>query len=264
VTSVGSALAAKLRRRIARLVKNPPPRSTPGFDVPERFCDMHFISRFQADIFRQVWRERTAEDPEFAAVVGELGERQWRPKMDRYALLWQLARSSLNVNGDVIECGVYKGASARVLGLTLRAHGCRKRLLLLDTFSGLPPPTAGKDGPWKAGDLADVKLQEVASYLSDLPSGEIVPGLFRDTFPTLAGRTFCFCHIDCDLYASVLEACEFLYPRTAPGGCLLFDDYGVPYCPGAQLAVDEFFADKAETPVYLPTGQCVVFKLGSM
>jgi O-methyltransferase len=43
---------------------------------------------------------------------------------------------------------------------------------------------------------------------------------------------------------------------------MVFDDYGTPTCPGARLAVDEFFADKNENPLIIPTGQAVVFAMG--
>ena len=35
----------------------------------------------------------------------------------------------------------------------------------------------------------------------------------------------------------------------------------VYYLPGAKLAVDNYFLDKTEHPVYLPTGQSMVIKL---
>ena len=44
-------------------------------------------------------------------------------------------------------------------------------------------------------------------------------------------------------------------------GFLVFDDYGFPSCAGARRAVDEFFANKPEVPLCLPTGQCLVVKL---
>jgi O-methyltransferase len=45
------------------------------------------------------------------------------------------------------------------------------------------------------------------------------------------------------------------------GGIMIFDDYGFLSCPGAKLAVDEYFADKPVYPCRLPTGQCFVIKL---
>jgi O-methyltransferase len=41
----------------------------------------------------------------------------------------------------------------------------------------------------------------------------------------------------------------------------MFDDYGWSTCPGAKEAVDEFFLDKKEAPVFLDTGQALVYKL---
>ncbi len=51
-------------------------------------------------------------------------------------------------------------------------------------------------------------------------------------------------HIDVDIYAAVRDCLEYLYPRMAPGGMIVLDDYGFPSCPGARRAVDEFFAGR--------------------
>ncbi len=40
----------------------------------------------------------------------------------------------------------------------------------------------------------------------------------------------------------------YLYPKLQPGGWIIFDEYFSPRYPGARLAVDDFFADKLETP----------------
>lgn len=49
-------------------------------------------------------------------------------------------------------------------------------------------------------------------------------------------------------------------PRLTNGGIILYDDYGFLCAPGAKLAVDEFFSDKPEKPIWLTTGQCLVVK----
>ena len=41
---------------------------------------------------------------------------------------------------------------------------------------------------------------------------------------------------------------------------LVFDDYGMITCPGAKRALDEFCAAHNETPLYLPTGQALLFR----
>ena len=69
-----------------------------------------------------------------------------------------------------------------------------------------------------------------------------------------------FAHIDVDIYRSTLDCCTFIYPRLSPGGFIICDDYGFPSCPGARTAIDEFFANKPEVPLVLPTGQAVIFR----
>jgi Macrocin-O-methyltransferase (TylF) len=45
----------------------------------------------------------------------------------------------------------------------------------------------------------------------------------------------------CDLYRSVLDCCEFIYPRLTRGRFMVVDDYGFRGCPGARGAVDRYF-----------------------
>jgi O-methyltransferase len=44
------------------------------------------------------------------------------------------------------------------------------------------------------------------------------------------------------------------------GAYMMFDDYGFLSCPGVKIAVDDFFKNKPETPLYVATGQCLVIK----
>ncbi|MEI8345759.1 MAG: TylF/MycF/NovP-related O-methyltransferase, partial [Candidatus Omnitrophota bacterium] len=113
---------------------------------------------------------------------------------------------------------------------------------------------------FKKSDLSDTDFAEVRRYLSDCPNVVFYEGIFSKTFPTIPNRLFSFVHVDCDLHLSVLECCEFFYPKMAPGGVILFDDYGFLCAPGAKKAVDAFFSDKPEYPVALSTGQCIVVK----
>ena len=50
---------------------------------------------------------------------------------------------SHDVPGDIVECGVARGGSAALLGLTLQSLGAQRLLWAFDTFEGLPPPSAG-------------------------------------------------------------------------------------------------------------------------
>ncbi len=176
----------------------------------------------------------------------------------RCYMLYQFALQASSLEGAVAEIGVYKGGTARLLAMTLRASG--KTVHLFDTFEGMPSTDPGKDRHSK-GDFSDTSLESVKRSLRGCGNVEFYPGFFPATAPPIENLKFSLAHIDVDIYRSVLDCCEFFYPRMVAGGMMVFDDYGFESCPGAKAAVDEFFRDKRERPWYLPSGQCAVIKL---
>ncbi|MGQ0804471.1 MAG: TylF/MycF/NovP-related O-methyltransferase [Actinomycetota bacterium] len=173
--------------------------------------------------------------------------------------LYQIGRQVESVAGDVAEVGVYKGGTAVLLAQQFQPAG--KHLFLFDTFAGMPESADERVDRHQAGDFDDTSLEAVTRALSRWDTVELCPGLFPGTAGAVEDRTFALVHVDVDIFQSVSDCCEFFYPRLTTGGALVFDDYGQRSCPGARKAVDEFFADKPEHPFYLPTGQCVVWRL---
>ena len=178
-------------------------------------------------------------------------------QQSRY-LLWQWLKTSLQLPGDVVEFGVWKGGSALIMAECLKSNSSPKKLLLLDSFEGMPDPDPVKDNHWKSGDLA-VSVDEVTTLLSKYEGVCILKGPFEETMHQLP-ESISFVHIDCDLYSSVMLATEGCYSRLSRGGAIIYDDYAWADCRGAKMAVDEFYADKAEKPVHLLTSQAVVIK----
>jgi O-methyltransferase len=177
---------------------------------------------------------------------------------DRCFVIYQLTQQAARLPGDVAEVGVYKGGTAKLLGKQFINAG--KTVHLFDTFAGMPPTDPRRD--WhKENDFNDTSLESVTAYLNDCTNTLLYPGLFPCSAASVQDRDFCLVHIDVDIYKSVMDCIEFFYPRLLFGGIAIFDDYGFLTCPGAKEAVDEFFADKAERPFYLPTGQCLVIKI---
>lgn len=175
----------------------------------------------------------------------------------RCFMLWQLALLAKSAPGEAAELGVYKGGTAKIIGTALAGAG--KTLRLFDTFEGMPQTSADKD-LHVSGDFGDTSLEGVKRLLSGVPDLSFHPGFFPESAKGLESKTFCFAHVDVDIYPSAKAACEYFWPRLTPGGIMVFDDYGSPSCPGAKRAVDEFFADKGRPLVYLPTGQAVAFR----
>lgn len=173
----------------------------------------------------------------------------------RCYMLYQMARQTAQMAGEVAEVGVYKGGTARLLALTLP----HKTVHLFDTFAGMPATNSDFD-KHLAGEFSDTSLSIVQEGLKDCRNVRFYQGLFPATSGPIEQSKFSLVHVDADIYDSVRACCEFFYPRLENDAVMLFDDYGFPTCPGARKAVDEFFFDKPDVPFYLPTGQCLVVR----
>jgi O-methyltransferase len=178
---------------------------------------------------------------------------------DRVWILYSLARQARHIPGEFWECGVYKGGTALMLA-EVAASTSDKTLRLFDTFKGMPATNPELDYH-REGDFSDNSLDAVRTRVGHGHRVQFHPGFIPETFASLDDKNIAFAHVDVDIYQSVLDCCEFIYPRLSPGGMLVFDDYGFPSCPGARAAVDSFFAGKPEVPLVLPTGQAVVIKI---
>ena len=168
----------------------------------------------------------------------------------------ELLKLALPLDGDLAECGVFRGASSYLLAKAIATEAPAKQLHLFDSFAGLSQPEAARDGShWRAGDLA-CDLAEVAANLENYPEFRVVfhPGSIPDHFQDVGEKKFCFVHIDVDLYEPTRDALAFFGERLMPGGILICDDYGFETCPGARLAMDEYAGAVRKPVVHCPHG----------
>lgn len=159
-----------------------------------------------------------------------------------------------DVPGEVIECGAYRGGTSLLLATLGLLNGVTKKVLMLDTFAGMPPPSEF-DSARASGELAAPErwpevIRQQASHMGVAHLVEIHEGLFSATFPAIAARnlSFSFCHIDANIFQSTLEACEFTLPRMAKGSVMVFDDYNGLCDLGARLAIDRALAGSHRRP----------------
>lgn len=183
---------------------------------------------------------------------------------DRCYVLLEFARQVRAVPGDIAECGVRYGKST-VFILTGAGKESAKDVHIFDSFAGLSKPGAEDQNPggktvWESGELAVPEDAVRANLDSFADRITLHKGWIPDRFNEVGEKQFAFVHVDVDLYQPTLDSAAFFYPRLNPGGVIVCDDYGSDYCPGAKRAFDEFFADKSERVIALPTGQGVVIK----
>jgi hypothetical protein len=182
---------------------------------------------------------------------------------DRCFVLYGVAKSIIDVPGDLAECGVRFGKSAAIVRWVTKDTG--KTLHLFDSFEGISAPdpedvpSAGPTKDWKRGMLA-VDEATVRANLVGLPQIDFHRGWVPQRFADVADATFSLVHLDLDLFQPTRDSLAFFYPRVSPGGVIVCDDYGSSYCPGAMKACDEFMRDKPEKILHLPTGQALISK----
>jgi len=154
------------------------------------------------------------------------------------------------VEGHVAEVGVYKGNTATLLAAVARR--LNTTAWLIDTFEGFSASDLEGVDADKSMQFSDTSLEAVQALV-----GHQNVRFLRGHFPGTASQisdtaAFSLVHIDCDLYLPFKSALEYFYPRLSPGGFLIMHDYSSLHWDGAETAVDEFFADKPESPMPVP------------
>ena len=163
------------------------------------------------------------------------------------------------IEGDFVECGVWKGGSMVATANTLIAHGdTDRRLWLYDTFEGMSEPTEedvdfmGQPADRLLGEQDRLRsdsiwcfspLEQVRSAMQETgyPESKVnfVQGKVEDTLPQTKPERIALLRLDTDWYESTRCELEYLFPRMVDGAVLIVDDYG--HWEGCRRAVDEYF-----------------------
>ena len=158
-----------------------------------------------------------------------------------------------SLHGTVVECGCFKGGSTARLSLLCESF--ERRLVVFDSFEGLPEPE-----PWDAhhriarprifrrGEYSG-SIDEVRGNVGEygrLDRCEFVPGWFRDTMPRATPDAIALGFVDADLVVSTKDALEHIWPRLQPGGIVFVHD-------SADAKLDAFLEDWSER--WKPTAQ---------
>jgi hypothetical protein len=155
-----------------------------------------------------------------------------------------------NIEGDIVECGVWKGGSSMMAALSLKLKN--RKLFLYDTFEGMNEPSEndknmiGEDAAetWDNRDKCDADIFEVKKNMAftNYPEDNIryIKGMVEETIPANLPEKISILRLDTDWYESTLHELEHLYPLLTEGGVLIIDDYG--HWQGAKKAVDEYIS----------------------
>jgi hypothetical protein len=177
-------------------------------------------------------------------------------RMSKFATHLDLFRRTSTLPGNIVECGVFKGASiSRFIKFrSLFENANSRKIIGFDTFGKFPDAQFEADKEVlksfvrEAGAQSISKPQLIALLKRNslYQNVELIEGNLLETAPEYikenARLKISLLHIDVDLYEATKVALEFFYPCVVRGGIVILDDYGA--FPGANKAIDDFFQNQ--------------------
>ena len=182
------------------------------------------------------------------------------------SLLWRLhvlcwcARNAMALEGDFVECGVYRGFSTSVAARFVDFGASSKTWYLYDTFTGIPADQldSGHENPAVYQDASN--YETVRARFSRYPNIKVHRGRVPEVLAETAPQRIAFLHLDMNSSKAELGALEGLYERLAGGAYLLLDDYGWLAYRQQKIVEDAFLAPRGGHVLELPTGQGLLIK----
>jgi Macrocin-O-methyltransferase (TylF) len=142
------------------------------------------------------------------------------------------------VRGDLLEAGVCRGGASMFMRAVLKERGVTDRCVwAADSFAGFPAGAVQEEHLGGAEqDMLAVSLEQVRHNfgLFGLLDDQVrfLPGYFADTLPGPVGE-LAVLRLDADLHSATWSALSALYPKVAPGGFVIVDDWALPGCQHA-------------------------------
>jgi len=187
---------------------------------------------------------------------------------DDTAKFWRLhtycwtGRSALDVPGDFVELGVYKGFYSGVLVDYLEFAGSSKQLYLVDSFAGLAEAWSDPDERDNINPFYDWNgtYEQVLRRFAAYDNVHVIKGIVPEVLAEGMPEQIAFLHLDLNAAKAERAAIELLGPRVVDGGIVLMDDYGRIEHRQLCETLDAWWRDHDHRVLELPTGQGMVIR----
>ena len=179
-----------------------------------------------------------------------------KSRLDKILNHYELIKRIKNVQGEIVELGVFKGISLIRIAQIRDTLKIKKKIYGFDTFKSFP--SSGKSDLYDkafpksftkvAGKpISKITLEKVLKK-KQLKNIKLVEG---DIFKTLnflkKNKTkISLLHLDMDVEKVTFFALELLYKNLVKGGVIILDDYKIH--PGIKRAVDRILKKKKIFP----------------
>jgi len=221
-------------------------------------------ARYRADGLITFHNADCLEEPRFReayALARDTGswvehDLRWRT----YVLCWAAAHAC-HLQGDFVECGVYRGFFSRAVVhyVGFERLGAR-RFHLVDTYSTFPEQNRADVAP-EALKTYEECYEEVKGTFASVPNAVIVRGEVPEALDRVAARRVAYLSLDMNHAASELAAIEFFWDRLSPGAPVVLDDYANgDWSLPQKRSLDGFATDRGVSVLTLPTGQGLLLR----
>jgi O-methyltransferase len=167
-----------------------------------------------------------------------------------------------NIEGDVLEAGVWRGGACIFMKAILNEYRSTKKVFVCDSFEGLPAPEVIQDAGSQLHTFTQLAVPQSEVVKNFEKYGLLdnnvvfVKGWFKDTLPKLKGHKFSLIRLDGDMYKSTMDQLENLYEGVSVGGFIIIDDWAIAE---VRMACEEFRAANNITDEIIPIDQLATY-----
>ncbi|MFH6784844.1 MULTISPECIES: TylF/MycF/NovP-related O-methyltransferase [Methylobacterium] len=173
-------------------------------------------------------------------------------------LVWAVD-NAMKIEGDLVECGVWKGFLFRVLAEYFDFEKTDKKMWLYDTYAGIPRKydTEKHDHPV----LHEENLfEKVVLRFRSYDNVNVVRGQLPAILEHKSPRAISLLHLDLNSSRAEIETLDAVFDRISPGGMIVFDDYGWSAYRAQHDAEKEWAAKRGYRILEMSTGQGLLVK----
>ena len=233
-----------------------------GLQRVEDIYTQKSLSAFMQDNMVALMRNmHFVQDTAFtSAVLGNAEDGRDTAKMWRLHTCCWAARTALSLDGNFVECGTYKGFYAAVIAQYLQFETLTRNFYLFDTFEGLSPQWSSEAERARVDPVYqwDGTCDEVLNRFEIYPNIQVVKGVVPEVFDDILPENIAFLHIDLNAAAAETAAAERLLPQLCDGAMVVLDDFGRQEQAELCQAHLEWWGQRGQTILELPTGQGLI------
>lgn len=201
------------------------------------------------------------DDPKFIEIFDQLATSDhYRGMAYRIHNLIFSVSIAMRVEGDFVECGVFRGFKSLFLMKYFGDAISERKFYLFDTYEGIDESLS--DGsPIKKQDHNKRRLYDFIKYRfrefnNAIPVMGSVPSILKQKNI----EQVAFLHLDMNSYMAEVAALEELWDRMPAGAVVVLDDFGLK-SHNMQMANElPWFLQRGERVLEFPTGQGLVIK----